>query len=48
MGYEVPRPEKDGRWTIEITPVHAFPKVDEQGKITWERRNYADVTQISK
>ena len=39
-------PGKDGHWTIEVTPVHAFPKFDDQGVISWERRAYADVVRI--
>ena len=42
------QPGPDGKWNIEATPVHAFPKIDEQGKITWERRAYADVVRISE
>ncbi len=42
------QPGEDGKWTIEVTPVHAFPKTDEQGRISWERRTYADVVRITK
>ena len=41
-------PGKDGKWSIEVTPVYAFPKVDEQGRITWERRTYTDVVRITE
>ncbi|MCX7397402.1 MAG: metallophosphoesterase family protein [Planctomycetales bacterium] len=42
------QPGKDGKWSIEVTPVYAFPKVDEQGRVTWERRTYADVVRVTK
>ncbi len=42
------QPDTDGKWSIEVTPVHAFPKVDEQGKVHWERRAYSDVVLITK
>lgn len=42
------RPEKDGHWMIEISPVHAFPKLDDQGVISWERRTYDDVVRITQ
>ena len=42
------QPGKDGKWSIEVTPVHAFPKVDEQGRVTWERRAYADVVRVTE
>lgn len=41
-------PGSDGKWSIEVTPVHIFPKVDDQGVISWERRSYADVVQITE
>lgn len=42
------QPGKDGKWSIEVTPVYAFPKVDEQGRVTWERRTYADVVRVTE
>lgn len=41
-------PDASGRWTAEFTPVHAFPQMDAEGKVTgWERRTYDDVVRIS-
>ena len=42
------QPGKDGKWSIEVTPVYAFPKVDEQGQVIWERRTYADVVRVTE
>ena len=42
------QPGKDGKWSVEVTPIHAFPNVDEQGRITWERRTYNDVVRITE
>lgn len=42
------RPDKNGKWSVEVTPAYAFPKVDQQDQITWERRTYPDVVLISE
>ena len=42
------RPVKDDTWTVEVLPVHVFPKLDDQGVISWERRTYADVVRITR
>lgn len=40
------RPDQDGVWMIEVTPVHLFPQVDENGAVKWERRTYDDIVRI--
>lgn len=36
-------PGEDGEWTARIEPVHAFPLMDGEGRVTgWERRIYED------
>lgn len=42
------RTEDDGHWIVDVTPVHAFPKVDDQGRILWERRTYDDAVRITE
>jgi hypothetical protein len=37
------RPDENGRWTAEIVPVHLFPRMNDDGRVTgWERRLYDD------
>lgn len=41
-------PGADGTWHAELIPVHAFPRLDKEGKlIGWERRTYDDIVKIS-
>lgn len=40
-------PNEKGEWQVVVTPVHAFPLLDDAGQVTgWERRTYDDVVTI--
>ncbi len=40
-------PDTNGKWSVQIEPVHVFPVMDASGKvISWERRIYDDRVQI--
>lgn len=42
------KPQDSGEWAVEVTPVHIFPIVEADGKVSrWERRAYADGVTIS-
>lgn len=40
-------PDAAGEWTTTITPVHVFPLMDAEGRVTgWQRRPYADIVTL--